>query len=1028
MVTIGANQFRDIVENLNDGLWVSDRSHRIVYANLAMAAIAGIAVEQLLGTNVLAALPEPGVAFPRQDYLAAQTSGAPRQYACRVTTAGRRDTWQSGWLTPMVEAGEFAGMICTVRNDGEHKSLEDVDTFLARTCSAPAGEPFFQALAGYLAACLELPFVCINRLAEDGTITRPLAFWCREHLAGQARCALGGTACGAAVGGDVCSSPAGDCRMLLGLGQRDYVGTTLCSHAGKPIGRIILIGPNSPASRARAEVILQQLAGRASAELERLDAEDALRAAEKRLRRSEERFRVLVDGSPIGQLLADPCTLRVVACNSAAAEMIGYSREEMLAGRICDFDVDLNEAAIEWHRDNALANGQEQFETRIRRRDGAIRNLSVTLVVVHTAEGARLHVTHLDITERRLAESALQAGNARFRQLLAEIPAVAVHGYDSNGTANFWNKAAERLYGYSAEEAVGSNYLDLVVPPERQEPARQAVALMFDSGQPIAPRELPRRRKDGSRVSVLSSHSIIQGAGQAPEMFCLEVDLSELKRLDEALRQRELYQRALLDNFPFAVWLKDEQSRFLAVNQAFARTFGWPSPQSLVGRNDFDITSAELAESYRSDDEAVMASGRSKQVEEIIESGGQRRWVETYKSPVVVGGRMAGTVGFARDITRRKDDEAALLEAKAEAEKANRAKSRFLAAASHDLRQPLAALSLYVDVLQQKAPAECGELVGSIQNCLDSLSELLAKLLDVSKLDAGVVTPNRRDFAIDQLIAGLVSVHAVEAGLKGLQLRWRRSAIWSYTDQVLLRRILGNLVVNALRYTDKGGVLIGCRRHQGKTWVEVWDTGIGIAADKTDVIFEEFSRLGDDGRQPGSGLGLAIVAKTAALLGLQVRVRSRPGHGSLFAIELPPGRAGKVADVSPAPSASRTLRIGLVEDNSELLKALVCALENTGHEVVAAASGGQLLRLLDGQRPDAVISDYRLAGRETGFDVIEAARAAFDESLPALLVTGDTDAALVRSMADRGIPVCYKPLEVAALLAFIDDATERRSR
>ena len=1028
MVTLATDQFRDIIENLKDGLWVGDRSHRIAYANRAMAAIAGVAVEQLLGASVLDAFPELEADTFRQEYLAAQASGKPRQYACRIATAGGRETWQRGWLTPLFEAGAFSGMLCTVRNDGECKSVEDVDAFLARTCSAPAGEPFFQALAGYLAACLGLPLVCINRLGEDGAISRTLAFWCREQVAGKGRCALDGTPCGMPLGGDASPFPAGDCRMLQDFARTDYVGTTLCSHSGKPIGRITLIGPDSPASRPQAELTLHRVAGRAAAELERLDAEDALRAAKDRLRRSEERFRVLVDGSPVGQLLADPCTLRIVACNSAAAEMIGCSREEMLACRICDFDVELDEAGIELHRANALAKGQEQFETRIRRRDGAIRNLLVTLVLVDTAEGARLHTTHLDITERKLAESVLQAGNARFHQLLSEIPAVAVHGYDSSGTANYWNKASERLYGYSAEEAVGHHYLELIVPPENHEAARQTVAGMFDRGQPITPRELPRRRKDGSRISVLSSHSIVPGPGQAPEMFCLDVDLTELKRMDEALRQREQYQRALLDNFPFAVWLKDEQSRFLAVNQTFARTFGWPSAQSLVGRNDFDISAADLAESYRADDVAVMASGRSRQIEEIIETDGERRWFETYKSPVVVGARMAGTVGFTRDITRRKRAEAALIEAKAAAEKANRAKSRFLAAASHDLHQPLAALSLYVEVLQQKVPADCGGLVSSIENCLGSLSELLAKLLDVSKLDAGVVTPNRRDFAIDHLLAGLVSVHSGEAGVKGLQLRCRRSAICTYTDQVLLRRILGNLVVNALRYTDKGGVLIGCRRQQGKTWVEVWDTGIGIPADKMEVIFEEFSRLGDDGRQPGSGLGLAIVAKTATLLGLQIRVRSRPGRGSLFAIELPPGRASMVAELSPVPSAARTLRIALVEDDAELRKAMVCALENTGHAIVAATNGRQLLRQLDGQRPDAVISDYRLAGQETGFDVIQAVRESFDQSLPALLVTADTDAALLRSMADRGIPVYFKPVEVAALLTFINDATERRCR
>ncbi|HEX6735213.1 MAG TPA: ATP-binding protein, partial [Azonexus sp.] len=274
----------------------------------------------------------------------------------------------------------------------------------------------------------------------------------------------------------------------------------------------------------------------------------------------------------------------------------------------------------------------------------------------------------------------------------------------------------------------------------------------------------------------------------------------------------------------------------------------------------------------------------------------------------------------------------------------------------------------------------------------------------------------------------LISVHAAEAGLKGLRLRWRNSGAVAYTDQVLLRRIVGNFLANAIRYTERGGVLIGCRRHAGRNWIEVWDTGIGIPADKTEVIFEEFSQLNDDARRRGSGLGLAIVAKTARLLNLEIRVRSRPGRGSLFAIELPPGRAAMVTETLPAPGGARSVRLALVEDNAELRNALVCALNTAGHEVVAAPDGATLFAQLDGQRPDAVISDYRLAARESGFDVIQAARAQFGESLPALLITGDTDPALVRSMADRGIPVCYKPLQVSALLAFISEATERRAR
>jgi PAS domain S-box-containing protein len=393
------------------------------------------------------------------------------------------------------------------------------------------------------------------------------------------------------------------------------------------------------------------------------------------------------------------------------------------------------------------------------------------------------------------------------------------------------------------------------------------------------------------------------------------------------------------------------------------------------------------------------------------------------------GGRPRRVVGTVLDITARKTAENGLVAAKAEAERANNAKSRFLAAASHDLRQPLSALNLYIDVLQNKVAAADRPLVRNMKDCAGSLSELLTDLLDLSKLDAGVVTPNVCDFPIADLTANLTSVYAPEAALKGLRLGCRSSGLAARTDPVLFQRMLGNLLSNALRYTERGGVLIACRRRRGVTWVEVWDTGIGIAEDRIAEIFEEFRQLGDDARNRGSGLGLAIVAKSAALLGLRVRVRSRPGRGSMFAVELPPGTTAR--RLAGARVKARALRIALVEDNPRVRQALVYALSGNGHELVAAGTGQELQTELAGRAPDIVISDYRLADGETGFDVIASVRAAFGDALPALLITGDTDPKLMRGMATRGIVVQHKPLDIEALQACIaglmnDDAVTQR--
>jgi len=381
--------------------------------------------------------------------------------------------------------------------------------------------------------------------------------------------------------------------------------------------------------------------------------------------------------------------------------------------------------------------------------------------------------------------------------------------------------------------------------------------------------------------------------------------------------------------------------------------------------------------------------------------------------------------GFNRLLDTLAQREAALRAAKAEAEAANRAKSRFLAAASHDLRQPLAALTLYVDMLAQAPAAGQEKLSARLRECTASLGTLLGELLDVSKLDSGVITPAVCDFSLDSLRNPLLAVHGVKAQSKGLRLVWRASPMVVRTDPQLLQRIVGNLIDNAVRFTHSGGVLVAGRRQAGRQWLEVWDTGVGIAADQTERVFEEFHQLGDPARNRGSGLGLAIVAKSAALLGLQIRLRSRLGRGSMFAVELPAGSAAPPLTVAPQPGRLPALRIGLVEDNAQVLAAMAALLAGMGHTVLAGTHCAQLLEQLAEHSPDIVISDYRLGGGATGYDVIEATRAKFGAALPALIITGDTDPELTRKMAGQGIEVLFKPLAVEVLQASIRQAVER---
>ena len=493
------------------------------------------------------------------------------------------------------------------------------------------------------------------------------------------------------------------------------------------------------------------------------------------------------------------------------------------------------------------------------------------------------------------------------------------------------------------------------------------------------------------------------------------------------LSESNLY-RLMLDGSRDPIFSFDRDYRYLYANQAFADGIG-RNLDDVLGHTLWEVFSEDVAAKRFKLVKWVFDHKEPKTFEFWLSRHGVDHCYLTTLVPIFDHqGAVTAVAASSKDLTERKLAESRLLAAMAEAELANNAKSRFLAAASHDLRQPMAALTLYVDVLKARATKQNHDLVAKIEACCASMSELLNDLLDVSKLDAGVVAVKVSDFAIDEVLRALVNVHSAEASVKGLHLRLRpsRGAVVR-TDPVLLTRVVGNLLSNAIRFTHKGGILVACRPRAGSLSLEVLDTGIGIAPEHTQTVFQEFTKLDETAGGAGSGMGLAIVSKIAALLGLPIRVQSKVGRGSVFAIELPTAGAARLsAPTAPAP-ATRLLRIGLVEDNAQVLGAMVLALEGAGHQVIAALTGQDLLTRLGQQAPDIIISDYRLTAGETGFDVVKAARAAFGNTLPALITTGDTDPALMRSMAKHGIEILYKPLHMDTLQRVIHDVAQGRS-
>lgn len=569
-----------------------------------------------------------------------------------------------------------------------------------------------------------------------------------------------------------------------------------------------------------------------------------------------------------------------------------------------------------------------------------------------------------------------------------------------------------------------------------------AIACLLGAGTLLA---LALAGRIGGSIRALREPALALGKGEVvpvPPLYLKEandvgvalVTASDLLRRAETLRHESDAKltatahrlEAHLRNSPLAIIEFDRDFHVQRWSAEAERLFGW-SEEVMLGQSKLDMHWV-----HENDSEQIQRSWAELQAgacnSNICRNRNYRQDgtiidCEWYNSALYdQDGNLVSILSQVLDVSERKRSEAELRAAMATAERANNAKSRFLAAASHDLRQPLAALSLYVNILKSKVAPADESLVAQLTECVDSMSGLLTDLLDLSKLEAGVVTPNVSDFSVAATLNSLKSVHAMEAAVKGLKFRCRPTGLTGRTDSVLFQRIVGNLIHNAIRYTEHGGVLVACRRRRDKTWLEVCDTGIGIPADQTEDIFEEFRQLGDQARNNGSGLGLAIVAKTAALLGLEVSVRSRPGRGSIFAIELPVGQSSATSSAL-LPIEVMPLRIALVDDNHLVRNAMTESLQMMGHQVVAAISQEALFAALDTWSPEVIISDYRLARGETGFDVITALRRRFGAELPAILITGDTAPTLIRSMTDRGITVLHKPIELEALQACLEILT-----
>jgi PAS domain S-box-containing protein len=403
---------------------------------------------------------------------------------------------------------------------------------------------------------------------------------------------------------------------------------------------------------------------------------------------------------------------------------------------------------------------------------------------------------------------------------------------------------------------------------------------------------------------------------------------------------------------------------------------------------------------------------------------GQRAWFESNGTAEFdEAGQIVRIRGLRVDITERKRFEEELVEARKAAEQANRTKSAFLAAASHDLRQPLQAMRILQGTLaQQIHDSAARQSIVSIDRSLETMTDMLTSLLDINQLEAGNLRPSTSDFSVNDILDDLAADFCEPAAEKGLRWRLVRSRIAVHSDRRILREMIRNLLSNAIRYTDHGSVLVGCRRAGDKVRIEIWDSGVGIMGEQMPHIFEEHYQTPQHAQLGGFGLGLAIVQRLGKILGHQIAARSTPGKGSVFSIEVPlAGERAKAEVQTELPldrlNALVSGTILIIEDEGSVRNALELWLRSEGLGAVSVANGNEALALITekGMRPDLILSDYNIPGPLNGIESVHALREALAWKIPAIILTGDTRSQVVDAIAKHDVAVAIKPMKADQL-------------
>lgn len=722
---------------------------------------------------------------------------------------------------------------------------------------------------------------------------------------------------------------------------------------------------------------------------------EELRQVQVELAHARDRYADLYDFAPLGCVTMDKDG-KILEANLTAATMLGVERRALLGANISQFIARTSQDDCYRHRQAVFAaqlsdeedtdtsySAKQTCELEMCRSDATPLMIRLESVASDGADRARQCRTALiDITERKRAEAAVGKLNEELEQHAAEWSSALVMLCDVASITNNVNDL-ETAVTYTLKrvcEHDGWICGHAWLPAE--DPNELVLSYVWYKEEMAA--RFDRLREFISNLSFKRSDGCLVGNVFAAARAEITSDIAgRLPPYKARLAEQAGVQTACA--FPVLVGRKP-----IGVIEFFSIHCIEPTPQVLTSMASVGMLLGRVIERMR-------ATEALRQSHERLEQRVHERTAE-------------------------------LEQAKKAAEQADASKTRFLVAASHDLRQPLQSLQLYLPLLTRPLePTQHQEIIVKMRKSLDSMGELLDVLLDLSRFERGLIIPQRQDFSLHELLEPVISAYQQQAEEKGLRLE--RSGVNGiiHSDPGLLRRVLDNLVANAIRYTEHGQVTLDCQQSDDSVRITVSDSGIGIAEEFQEKIFEEYYQLDNPvrGRQQGLGIGLSIVKHIATLLGHRLDVSSVPGEGSRFTIEVPTGETPQQS-ARPPPAAAppdqkeQSLNVLLIEDDPAIADATTMLLESAGKKVHSSADGvAALARIEAGLCPDLIVTDYRLPGYN-GIEVIRRIRAASASAIPAIMMTGDT--LVQEEIAATELDNCTvlrKPVDAEQLIALI---------